>query len=105
MVKKVFFGLLTILVAFTFFLTREVPAKEITLKMVTFLPKDDVNLTAWWAYVEEVNKRANGELVIKFTGGPEAIPSFKQFDAVRSGVVDMVYGCESYYGGAVTGAA
>jgi TRAP-type C4-dicarboxylate transport system substrate-binding protein len=80
-------------------------AKEITLKMATFLPKDDINLTALWAYVDEVNKKSKGEVVIKFVGGPEAIPAFKQFEAVRTGVVDMIFGCESYYGGAVTGAA
>lgn len=80
-------------------------AKEIILKMATFLPKDDVNLTAWWAYVDEVNKKSKGEVVIKFVGGPEAIPAFKQFEAVRTGVVDMIFGAESYYGGAVTGAA
>lgn len=80
-------------------------AKEITLKMATFLPKDDINLTAWWAYADEVNKKSKGEVVIKFVGGPEAIPAFKQFEAVRTGVVDMIFGCESYYGGAVTGAA
>jgi TRAP-type C4-dicarboxylate transport system substrate-binding protein len=80
-------------------------AKEIILKMATFLPKDDINLTAWWAYADEVNKKSKGEVVIKFVGGPEAIPAFKQFEAVRTGVVDMIFGCESYYGGAVTGAA
>jgi len=42
-----------------------------------FSTKDDVNLTAWWAYVDEVNKKSNGEVVIKFVGGPEAIPAFK----------------------------
>ena len=78
---------------------------ETVLKMATFLPKDDVNLTAWWAYVDEVNKKSNGEVVIKFVGGPEAIPAFKQFEAVRSGVVDMIFGCESYYGASVTGGA
>jgi len=103
--KKILFVLLAILMIFGFGLIRQSVASEITLKMVTFLPKDDVNLTAWWAYVDEVNKRLKGEVVIKFVGGPEAIPAFKQFDAVRTGVVDMIFGCESYYGGAVTGAA
>ncbi len=103
--KKIFFVLLAILILCGFGFVRQTEAKEITLKMVTFLPKDDVNLTAWWAFVDEVNKKSNGEVVIKFVGGPEAIPSFKQFDAVRTGVVDMIFGCESYYGGAVTGAA
>jgi len=77
----------------------------IKLKMVSFLPKGDVNMTAWMSYIDDVNKKAKGELEIVFTGGPEAIPGFKQFEAVRNGVVDMIYGCESYYGGAVSGAA
>lgn len=80
-------------------------SQAIELKMATFLPKDDVNLTAWWAFVDEVNKKSKGELVIKFMGGPEAIPAFKQYEAMRTGVVDIIFVAESYYGGAVTGAA
>jgi TRAP-type C4-dicarboxylate transport system substrate-binding protein len=57
------------------------------------------------AYIEDVNKKAKGELEIVYTGGPEAIPGFKQFEALRNGVVDMIFGCESYYGREVTGAA
>jgi TRAP-type C4-dicarboxylate transport system substrate-binding protein len=83
-----------------------VHAKDpIKLKMVTFLPKGDTNMTAWMAYIEDVNKKAKGELEIVYTGGPEAIPAFKQFEALRNGVVDMIFGCESYYGREVTGAA
>ncbi|MBN2125958.1 MAG: TRAP transporter substrate-binding protein DctP [Deltaproteobacteria bacterium] len=77
----------------------------IKLKMVTFLPKGDTNMTAWMAFVKDVNTKAKGELEIVYTGGPEAIPGFKQFEALRNGVVDMIYGCESYYGREVTGAA
>lgn len=77
----------------------------IKLKMVSFLPKGDNNMTAWMAYLKDVNEKAKGELEIVFTGGPEAIPGFKQFEAVRNGVVDIIYGCESYYGRQLTGAA
>lgn len=77
----------------------------IKLKMVTFLPKGDINMTAWMAYIQDVNRKAKGQLEIVYTGGPEAIPGFKQFDALRNGVVDMIFGCESYYGREVTGAA
>ena len=76
----------------------------ITLKMVTFLPKGDKNMTAFMALVDSINKRAAGELEIKYLGGPEAMPGFKQFEALRNGVVDMIFGCESYYGREVTGA-
>jgi len=103
--KKTFIGLLILMMLGLGMGIQPAQAKEITLKMATFLPKDDINLTAWWAYVDEVNKKSKGEVVIKFVGGPEAIPSFKQFEAMRTGVLDMIFGCESYYGGAVTGAA
>src|SRR4030065_774038 len=101
--KKILLCLLAIMVIHLWVCVHPAQAREI--KMVTFLPKDDINLTAWWAYAEEVNKKSNGEVVIKFMGGPEAIPAFKQFEAVRTGVVDMIFSAESYYGGAVTGAA
>jgi TRAP-type C4-dicarboxylate transport system substrate-binding protein len=79
--------------------------EAIILKATAFLPRTDDNLTAWWALVEDINKKAKGELKIKFIGGPEAIPGFKQFEAVRNGVVDIIFGCESYYGRQITGAA
>jgi TRAP-type C4-dicarboxylate transport system substrate-binding protein len=76
-----------------------------TLKMVTFLPKGNNNMTAFMALVDDINKKAKGELEIKYLGGPEAMPGFKQFEGLRNGVVDMIFGCESYYGRQVTGAA
>jgi len=78
---------------------------SIELKMATFLPRQDRNLIAWWPFIKAVNEKAKGELKIKYVGGPEAVPSFKQFEALRSGVLDMIFGCESYYGRQVTGFA
>jgi TRAP-type C4-dicarboxylate transport system substrate-binding protein len=37
-----------------------------------------------------VNKRAKGELVIKFLGGPEVIPSFDQPEALKKGTIDIL---------------
>jgi len=102
--KKTIIGLLIVLMTLTIGSFND-PSQAIELKMATFLPKDDVNLTAWWAFVDEVNKKSKGELVIKFMGGPEAIPAFKQYEAMRTGVVDIIFVAESYYGGSVTGAA
>ncbi len=79
--------------------------KPIIIKMATFLPRNDKNLTAWWALINDINKKAKGELEIKYVGGPASIKGFKQFDALRTGVLDMIFGCESYYGRQVTGAA
>jgi TRAP-type C4-dicarboxylate transport system substrate-binding protein len=64
-------------------------AKAITLKAITTTKvKSDFN-TMFFRWVERVNKQAKGKLVINVIGGPEAIPSFDQFEAVRSGVVDI----------------
>lgn len=102
--KKLIFSLI-VLLGVAIALTPAYGKGPITLKMVTFLPRGDVNLTALMAFMEDVNKKAKGELEIKYVGGPEAIPGFKQFEAVRTGVVDIILGCESYYGRQVTGAA
>jgi len=48
-------------------------------------------------YIEEVNKRAEGKLIIEHIGGPEAIPSREQLEAVRTGVADMFYTFAGYY--------
>ena len=79
--------------------------EPIVLKATGFLPTGDPNYTQWDAFVDKVNKEAEGKLVIDWVGGPEAIPGFEQFPAVKSGVVDIIFGCESYYGGEVTGVA
>jgi TRAP-type transport system periplasmic protein len=100
--KKLLISLAVLFVVTMFF--TPVHAKT-TLKMVTFLPKGNVNMTAFMAFVDSVNKKAKGELEIKYIGGPETMPGFKQFEALRNGVVDMIFGCESYYGRQVTGAA
>jgi TRAP-type C4-dicarboxylate transport system substrate-binding protein len=102
--KKTMIGLFIVMMTLTIG-SFDNPSQAIELKMATFLPKDDVNLTAWWAFVDEVNKKSKGELAIKFMGGPEAIPAFKQYEAMRTGVVDIIFVAESYYGGSVTGAA
>lgn len=84
----------------------ETHAKDpIVLKMATFLSKNDTTATAWRPLIDEINTKGKGEIVIKYVGGPEAIPAFKQFEALKKGVVDMIFACEAYYGAEVTKAA
>jgi TRAP-type C4-dicarboxylate transport system substrate-binding protein len=40
-------------------------------------------------FIDKVNERAKGELVIKYRGGPETIPPFDLGKAVQKGVVDI----------------
>ncbi len=61
----------------------------ITLKAITTTKvKSDFN-TMFLKWIDIVNKEAGGKLQIKLIGGPEAIPAFDQFEAVRTGVVDI----------------
>lgn len=51
--------------------------------------------------MDKVNTAGEGVIQIEVRGGPEAIGMFQQPDAVRSGVVDMVYTPGSFYAGAL----
>ncbi len=65
-------------------------AGPITLKAVSHLEPSNSHCRTNAPYIEMVNKRAKGELVIKFLGGPEVIPSFEQAEALKKGVVDIM---------------
>lgn len=53
------------------------------------------------SFVEKVNEAGKGVVQIQVVGGPEAIPPFEQADAVRTGVVDMLYAPGTYYLGLI----
>lgn len=48
-------------------------------------------------YVDMVKERSNGELIIEFIGGPEAIPKIEQVDAVSKGVLEMAFAVVGEY--------
>ena len=62
---------------------------SITLKMVQVFPKGQANMFIVPTFIKRVQELPNGRLKIKLLGGPEAIPTFDQFDAVKSGVIDL----------------
>lgn len=72
-------------------------AKPIVLKGVSFLPLFLTANASIIRYAETVNERANGELIIDWIGGPEAIPPPDQPEALRTGTVDMLMTCTPYY--------
>jgi TRAP-type C4-dicarboxylate transport system substrate-binding protein len=73
-------------------------AAEVKLKAVTFLPSRASFTKPFIRYVGEVNKRCKGKVSIT-TVGPAAIKSFEQWSALKTGVVDMLYGPPNYYKG------
>jgi len=47
--------------------------------------------TEYLELIELINHRAGGELFIEYTGGPEVVPIGEMVEALRKGVVDMLY--------------
>lgn len=74
---------------------------EEVLSAVHAFPKTLIYTQSFLGFVDKVNTAGKGVVRIEVRGGPEAIGMFQQADAVRDGVVDMVYTPGSFYGGAL----
>lgn len=76
-------------------------AAQETLTAVHAFPETLIYTQSFLDFVEAVNERGEGVVQIDVRGGPEAIGMMQQPDAVRNGVVDMVYTPGSFYAGAL----
>jgi TRAP-type C4-dicarboxylate transport system substrate-binding protein len=70
--------------------TGPVAAQETTLSAVVFVPRNTTFGEIFVRFVEETNRQGKGLVQINLRGGPDAIPTFEQGNALRTGVVDMV---------------
>ncbi|MDA0261394.1 MAG: hypothetical protein O3A21_04260, partial [Proteobacteria bacterium] len=62
----------------------------------------DYNLSKPYFMLQKlVTERLKGKLVISYLGGPEVIPPFEQFEALRNGTVDVIVGVAAYYTGQI----
>ncbi|MFC2067607.1 TRAP transporter substrate-binding protein DctP [Chloroflexota bacterium] len=78
-------------------------AEPIVLKAVTGLPEAVRGNWALFHFIDIVNERGKGELIIDYLGGPEVIGTFDQAMSVRTGVVDMSHVFSAAYSGLVSG--
>lgn len=76
-------------------------AAEDVLSAVHAFPETLVYTQSFLEFVDKVNEAGEGVVRIEVRGGPEAIGMFQQPEAVRNGVVDMVYSPGSFYAGAL----
>ena len=67
------------------------------IRAISMLPRQTDYTRDFEQWVEQVNELGESRFRIIFVGGPEAIPTFEQADAVRTGVVHMVFGPATYY--------
>lgn len=77
-----------------------VSAAEVKLKAAAFLPVKSVYVQQFMHVVDQVNKQCSGRVNVSVVG-PEAIKSLEQWNALKTGVVDMHYGPPNYYSGAM----
>jgi len=73
-------------------------SQPINLSWISFVPTTNVLVKNFQKlFVDRVNERAKGELVIKFRGGPEVIAAFDQGKAVQQGIVDIALPPVGFY--------
>lgn len=72
-----------------------------TITAVHAFPETLIYTQSFLSFVDKVNEAGAGVIQIEVRGGPEAIGMFQQPDAVRDGIVDMVYTPGSFYGGSL----
>lgn len=73
-------------------------AAEVKLKAASFLPTRIIFAKFFGDWVASVNEVCAGKVKISIVG-PAAIKSLEQWNALKTGVVDMHYGPSNYYKG------
>ena len=103
MKKKLAFMFFVVFFALTVLVTQHglAKAEPIILKAVTAWPKTASEYKAFTAFTDlaeqMVAKKYPGELKIQFIGGPEAVKTPDQVQALQRGMVDMVFTTNAYY--------
>jgi TRAP-type C4-dicarboxylate transport system substrate-binding protein len=73
----------------------------VVIRAVSLIPPQAPYTQDFRAWIDRLNERSEGLFRILYVGGPEVIPTYEQADAVRTGVVHMVFGPATYYLGAL----
>lgn len=73
---------------------------QVEMKAAAFLPEQVVLAKYFYHWARDTNERCADEVNISVVG-PAAIPSLEQWNAVKTGVIDMYFGPANYYVGAV----
>lgn len=72
-------------------------AKPVELKAVGFLPKDHALMAPANDLIKRINTELKDQVKINLAGAGEVIPPMQQADALKSGVVDMIFNVPAYF--------
>lgn len=68
---------------------------ETIVRAVGFIPKNHPVMAQANAWVAEINEKLKGKFRVNYVGGPEVIGRYEQLNAIRTGVIDMVFAAEA----------
>jgi TRAP-type transport system periplasmic protein len=71
----------------------------VTLKAVCAWPTNSDSCSQGLRLIKAINDAAKGKIEIKVLGGPEVVRAPDDFQAMRSGIIDMAISSATYYGG------
>lgn len=100
--KAIFIWLLSVLLTFILGCSSEPKVTEsetITLTALAAWQEDAIWVDGLRMLQERVKEKSGGKLVIDFVGGPEAVSTFEQIEAVTQGTVDLLYSTPTFYPG------
>jgi TRAP-type transport system periplasmic protein len=67
------------------------------MRAVSFTPKNDAVMAMANVWVNEMNAKLGGQVRINYVGGPEVIGRFQQVEAIRNGVIDILFPAANDY--------
>lgn len=76
-------------------------AQEVTLKAVNGFQEGTYFARNFERFVKKVNDEGKGIVQLNYIGGPKAIPTFEQANALRNGVVDLANTTTSFTAGVI----
>ena len=68
---------------------------ETTVRAVSFIPKNHPVMAQANEWVRVINESLKGKFHVNYFGGPEVIGRYEQLNAVRTGVIEMVFSVTS----------
>ena len=77
--------------------TTTAAAEVIELKGMTPWTKDYASSEPFFMFQQMIEERLGDKLKLTYLGGPEVVPAFEQFEALRNGVADVILGAAAYY--------
>jgi TRAP-type transport system periplasmic protein len=108
MKKRILIAASTVLIMVSLLLispTTPNAAPAVTLKAITFLPKNDLRVVQFLDFLKLVEQKSHGEVSCKFLGSQEVIPALQVGENLKMGNVDIAMLPGAFFQGLVPGAS